>query len=341
MWWTYSTPATDTVNDTCYTTWIPNLPDRRYYEVFTFIPSHNAVASAKYRIYHDLGVSTVTVRQNDYSDVWVSLGTYACESGAGSRVYLGDGTGTSAEYIGFDAIKWSRRATLPAPDTLVQLMSDGFRWGGPINYRHIVSGGFAGTFYWTYSEASGSDVNSGTWRPNLPSSGEYDVYAFIPASHATANATYHIHHSSGDATMTIAQNSYSDIWVLLGRYNFNSGTGGYVFMGDVTGTGSQQIGFDAIVWRHVVPVVVAENIVPEKIALKVYPNPFNSSCRIESNSRIEIFDLSGKLVRNFSGNSTYLWDGSDLRGKPLSSGLYFLKATSANDIKTIEVFLSK
>ncbi|MGC9314076.1 MAG: C39 family peptidase [bacterium] len=331
MWFTYSTNAADTANDTCYTTWTPLLPDRRYYEVFAYIPNNHAVASAKYRVYHDLGMTQSIVRQADYFNEWVSLGTFMCEANAGSWVYLGDGTGYSGEKIGFDAIKWSDRGPLPAPDTLVGLFSDGFRWGGPIKWRRIVSGGTEGTFYWTGSITSTPDVNSGTWTPNLPEAGEYDVYAYIPSTNATANAIYSIHHSSGSANVTINQSSYSDEWVLLGRYSFSAGSSSYVYLGDSTGASGTSIGYDALVWRYV-GLNIAETSLPDDFAMTTFPNPFNSAVSLHFHGistrekiRIRIHDILGKLVAHETltdGQRDYIWRPSE----DLGAGVYFVRA---------------
>ena len=46
--------------------------------------------------------------------------------------------------------------------------------------------------------------------------------------------------------------------------------------------------------------------------------------------RIEIFDITGRLVWKYSnelqpGMHQLVWDSRDLRGKPVSSGIYFMK----------------
>jgi len=357
MCYTYSTNATDTTNDTCYTTWTPVLPDRRNYEVFTYVPNNHAVASAKYRVYHDLGVTESVVRQADYSNEWVSLGTYICEAGAGSWVYLGDGTGFSGEQIGFDAIKWSDRGALPSPDTLVGLFSDGFRWGGPIKWRRIVPGGIDGNFFWTGSITSTTDVNSGTWTPILPEGGEYDVYANITSTHATAeNAIYHVHHAGGEATESIDQSSYGDEWVHLGRYTFTGGGSEYVYLGDYTGTSGREICFDAVVWRSVAMGV--ESGLPGEFSLRAYPNPFNSSVSIvveqsESAKRpnasdsecfiIEIYDLAGHMVSMISTErgTRVVWDGKSFGGSDLPGGIYMAKIEFGELSKTIRLLYLK
>ncbi len=328
MWWTYSTNATDTVNDTCYVTWTPILPGRRLYEVFTYIPSNNAVASANYRIYHDFGISTCIVRQQLYSDQWISLGTYSFEIGEGGKVYLGDGTGYSGEKIGFDAIKWSDRGPLAAPDTLVPLASDGFRWGGPIQWRRIVDGGTGGKFYWTGSITT-ADVNSGTWRPNLPADGDYEVLVYIPSTSATANAVYRVRHLSGETRVTVNQSSYSNEWVSLGAFRF-SGSGTSLYLGDSTGTSGARLAFDSAVWRSV-PVYAGEISLPNETALRLVPNPFNSACRIEGADSVDIYSVRGDFITKlFSDGGGIIWNGRDSRGGEVPNGVYLFKKANSD-----------
>ena len=208
MWWTYSTDATSPDDDTCYATWTPVLPERGYYEVFVHIPSVNSVASARYAVNHDFGADSVTVRQADYFEEWVSLGSHSFERGEGGSVYLGDGTGFAGERIGFDAVSWTNYRPLPAPDTLVTLGSDGFRWIGPIKWRRIVPGGLEDCYYWTKS-ITGSDINGGWWYPNLPASGEYLVKVYIPESDAEEEVLYRIGHPAGEDSVILDNSTYS------------------------------------------------------------------------------------------------------------------------------------
>ncbi len=331
MWWTYSTNATDPIDDTCYCTWTPNLPDRRNYEVFAYIPAINSVASARYAIDHDFGTDTVTVRQADYYDEWVSLGTFSFEAAAGGKVYLGDGTGVSGEPIGFDALWWSDLGALPASDTLVTISSDGFRWQGPIAHRRIVSGGFEGTTFWTNSITLHPDVNGAWWRPQLSCANDYNVCVFIPGEHCEANVTYKINHALGLATVTLDQSDHPGEWVELGRWRFFPGDPNYVYVGDCTGVTGENIAIDAVVWRTR-PIDIAEKSRPSDISISAYPNPFNDFCKIEvtgSSEPLEIYDLSGRLIERFDltgkDNKSIIWNGTDISGKCSPSGIYLLK----------------
>lgn len=68
-----------------------------------------------------------------------------------------------------------------------------------------------------------------------------------------------------------------------------------------------------------------------------YPNPFNPTVTIpfslasESTVRIYIFDVRGRRVRTLldgfleKGNHITVWDGSDQKGMPVASGIYFCR----------------
>jgi hypothetical protein len=75
-----------------------------------------------------------------------------------------------------------------------------------------------------------------------------------------------------------------------------------------------------------------------------YPNPFNPVTNIEflisdfGFVKLEIYDISGRVVQTLvsevktPGSYTVKWNGTDLQGNPLSSGIYFyrLKAAPSN-----------
>lgn len=107
---------------------------------------------------------------------------------------------------------------------------------------------YAAHYWYTWNSTSGSDVNSATWKPNVPRAGDYWVCAYIPPDHAyTKAARYKIYYSGGSKTVVLNQQaSYG--WKSLGWYHFVAGTSGYIRLGDVTGEAyaSTQIGFDAV-----------------------------------------------------------------------------------------------
>ncbi|MDP2336788.1 MAG: CARDB domain-containing protein [Bacteroidota bacterium] len=75
----------------------------------------------------------------------------------------------------------------------------------------------------------------------------------------------------------------------------------------------------------------------ESVSVKCYPNPFTNQITIEvtiSDVRklnIEIFDISGRLIRNLYHGSgiernTLIWDGRNNQGVKMAPGNYYLKA---------------
>jgi hypothetical protein len=75
--------------------------------------------------------------------------------------------------------------------------------------------------------------------------------------------------------------------------------------------------------------------IPNTFAINsIYPNPFNSQCKIEITTagveqvNLTIYDMLGRKVRTLLNNSVspgiheISWDGKDLQGKMVASGVY-------------------
>jgi alpha-L-rhamnosidase len=79
--------------------------------------------------------------------------------------------------------------------------------------------------------AAGNGSSTATFRPNLPASGRYKVYAHW-TSHANraTNSPYTIYHAKGQETIRVNQEKNGGKWILLGEYDFTSGTSGYVVL---------------------------------------------------------------------------------------------------------------
>ena len=93
--------------------WYPNLGAQRY-EVFVYIPSNYAsTANARYWISHRDGFTLKVVNQMNYSNQWVSLGTYWFRGNNNDYVSLSDVTFEPylSRYVGFDAVKWEARTS--------------------------------------------------------------------------------------------------------------------------------------------------------------------------------------------------------------------------------------
>jgi hypothetical protein len=85
--------------------------------------------------------------------------------------------------------------------------------------------------------------------------------------------------------------------------------------------------------------------------LDISPNPFNSTSEItyslvnDGNITLDITDIYGKHVqtikKGFSAKGMYssTWNGTDSYGQSVSSGIYFVRLCTENDIKTRKIIL--
>ncbi len=131
--------------------------------------------------------------------------------------------------------------------------SRSFTKGGPAEYWSSTrSSGYGRNMIWT-TRSGGVDVNFGQWTPYLPETALWEVYVWVPNANASANARYRVQRAPGlYSIVTVNQAQYGSVWISLGRFIFNAGTQGYVYLGDATSDGSALlVGYDAVkfVWR--------------------------------------------------------------------------------------------
>lgn len=279
-----------------------------------------------------------------------------------------DWPGYNNGYQNLNSVAWCRgaRGSWPTPvDTIVddlQIRYPGESYGFYIHtqspstmrfYRDNLAG-YNNHFWWTYTTVS-ADTCYVTWTPHLNASGNYEVYTYIPNINANANAHYRIYYAGGNQTVVINQNNYSNQWVLLGTFPFNT-SGGYVYLGDASGTAMQKIAFDAIRWRQV-NTKIAEDLAGENCnayKLEVWPDPFQHHVTIkyqisESKSQtgvasIKIYDATGRLVKSFNHSARYSplstsmeWFGDDNSGHKLPVGVYFIRLYYPEKVLTQKV----
>ena len=84
-----------------------------------------------------------------------------------------------------------------------------------------------------------------------------------------------------------------------------------------------------------------------------YPNPFNpsTSIDIETTSKgkllVNVYDISGRLVNTLMDNSTepgyytVRWNGQNLQGEIMPTGVYFVEVQSGPDLGIIKIMLIK
>lgn len=105
---------------------------------------------------------------------------------------------------------------------------------------------------WTLSvTTTAQSENEAFWQPDLPIGGLFDVYAHVPICPVdypvTASARYLIQHSEGSEEVVVNQTEQTH-WVHLGRFPFEAGSEGFVYLTDVAGERGHAIWFDNIKW---------------------------------------------------------------------------------------------
>jgi hypothetical protein len=253
-----------------------------------------------------------------------------------------DWPGYNNGYENLNEVYWCRGARggwEPAPDTLVDDLQ--FQYPGETSgfyvfndlpskqsYFHDVLTGYNGHMWWTYTTYS-ADTCYVTWTPVLPAAGNYEVFAYIPGSYANADARYQIHYQGGAQTRVVDQSGYSNQWVSLGTYPFNT-NGGYVYLGDATGTQSQHIAFDAIRW-HLVPGDIEEDLTapdnPPSLSSVFVKNELvlsfsDQNCR---GINYSVYDITGQRILEGRASAPGTNQPVIINTSRLSGGVYILK----------------
>jgi len=132
-------------------------------------------------------------------------------------------------------------------------------------------------------------------------------------------------------------------------------------VGDVTGDGRVDIvgkNYDGAkqveLWENRSILVSAESPAPPRSDLDVvrmYPNPFSAHSTIEfdlldaGRVRISVYDPAGRFVRTLAdetfpaGPHSVLWDGADVLGRPVPSGVYLVRASATATVRTRKLVL--
>jgi hypothetical protein len=261
-----------------------------------------------------------------------------------------DWPGYNHGYQNLNQVHWCRgaRGSWPPPiDTVVddlQIRYPGEPYGF---YMHTQSpstmrfyrdnlAGYNGHFWWTYTTAS-ADTCYVTWTPRLSSAGNYEVLVYIPSINATANARYRVYYAGGNRTVIVNQNNYSNQWVSLGTFLFNT-TGGYVYLGDATGTPMQRIAFDAVRWNFVGQLVEEKKTeITDKMFLlnSIVKNTIELRFSNTKNGKFEvsIFNITGSLVYSITKNMSVGESIHKIDVSCIPPGVYFMEISDGCSIQ--------
>ncbi|GAB4294180.1 MAG: hypothetical protein Kow0068_19070 [Marinilabiliales bacterium] len=164
--------------------------------------------------------------------------------------------------------------------------------GSHMKYFHDNNAGYNNHLWYTYTMASHSDICWVTWQPDLAQSGDYEVSVFIPSVDATATgAIYHIYYAGGDTSVVVDQSIYSDEWVSLGIFPFDTNQTAMVYLGDSTGIDDQKIAFDAVKWEYRSQPQASFSVIQSTVCTN-QPVEF-SNTSLNSTSYLWIFEGAG------------------------------------------------
>jgi hypothetical protein len=295
---------------------------------------------------HDLGADPRTFIVNDpYGDKNRTDLPYPNTLGKNAQY---DWPGYNNGNMNFNTVYWSVEASYTAPASLDTLVDDlefssGFLLAnqGPASMSswRDLNRGYAGHLWWTKTKPAGQDTCFAVWTPVLPREGEYEVFAYIALSNATA-AQYQILTRDGPRSVTLDQKNYSESWASLGTFPFSAGSAGTVRLGDASPQEGQELVFDAVRWSYRGPGVAgllpSETVsLPETPELfQNFPNPFNPLTTIRfalptaSPVHLEVVDLLGQVCAvliDGEVSAGFHEVGWNAAGSP--SGVYLLRLT--------------
>lgn len=144
------------------------------------------------------------------------------------------------------------RIGLTDPHIYVDELSGQFSKSNANWYEGPAGCGHNGHSYYTWSTTDpAQSANWGEWRPNVPVNGRYRIEIYAPYCDTdaaeTAGAIYTIQHMHGSSTVTISQEDQVGLWMSLGEFDLNAGTGNVIRLTDLTHTDNDLgIWFDAL-----------------------------------------------------------------------------------------------
>jgi hypothetical protein len=190
----------------------PTLLQTGSYKVYAYwTEGYNRATDAPYTINHRGGSDTVRVNQKENGSQFVYLGTYPFDAQSGDTCVVVDNE--DAVFVG----SWTQGPSIEC-------------YGMTIQYT-----------------VAGTGSLTATYTPNIPQSGDYDVYAWWTRhGNRATNAPYTVNHSGGSDVVLVNQEEGGGGWTYLGTYHFNAGTGGSVMLSD---DADEYVMADAIKWQ--------------------------------------------------------------------------------------------
>ena len=111
----------------------------------------------------------------------------------------------------------------PTSDIIIDNSSGSFSASGNWATGTSATDKYGSDYRWRSTEAVSDQAS---WTPNIPTSGNWAVYAWWSAgTNRTANVAYNVTNSGGTTSVYVNQQANGGKWNLLGTYSFGTGTG--------------------------------------------------------------------------------------------------------------------
>jgi hypothetical protein len=197
----------------------PNLEPAGTYEVSDWwVSAPNRATNALLDIVCDSGTIPLLENQQINGGRWVPLGAYPFEEGNNGGLIVSDSNANGL--VVANAVSF----TLETANVTADVVVDNSDFSG-VTTSGTWSASVSSPGYWgmNYLFAGTSGTASVAYTPNLPVTGNYQVYAtWPPAGNRASNASFSIVTSSGSvATVTENELSSTNQWNLLGTYNLS------------------------------------------------------------------------------------------------------------------------
>jgi subtilisin family serine protease len=192
--------------------------------------------------------------------------------------------------------------------------------------------------------APGLFINTTAWAGDPDFTGYYTG----PSQHGTSMATPHV---AGAVALLLSAKPW------LTPFEVDSlleATALDIFAaGKDNDSGSGRVQADSLLEAVASAVADGRPAVPLLTVRQNYPNPFNPITTIRfdlarrTGVRVEVFDISGRKVRTLArrefgaGAHEAVWNGTDDRGAPVSSGVYVYRVSAGTEIRSGTMVLLK
>ena len=140
----------------------------------------------------------------------------------------------------------------PNPNLIIDNTDPGFSIvSGSFSTGTTASGRYGADYRFANSVGATATAEA-EWRPDIPQAGVYRVQVWYPdgANRAT-DSPFRVWHRDGNVSVTVDQTTGGGGWLVLGDYDFDTGTAGYLTLTDAATTPSRVVIADAVRFEYV------------------------------------------------------------------------------------------